>query len=189
MAMHPFLEQFLTRQTTTGAAELAGADARVRIPVREGMLNEFLREMVVAGNASLRELRVTIAAGNRLDVLIASPKIPLAGRVTLPCVLDQALAVSPAPEPAPTPALAVRVQIVREGLAGMMAAMLPMAARFLPPEVTYANGVLTIDLASQLAARGLSWAIPFIKSGSFETESGVLWLTLHLHVQDAAPRT
>ena len=173
MAMHPFLDQFLTRQVNTDAADFAGADARVRIPLREGVVNEFLREMVVAGNASLRELRVTIAPGNRLDVLVVSPKIPLAGRVTLPCVLDQALIVSPAP--------ALRVRIVRDGLAGMMAAMLPMAARFLPPEVTYATGILTIDLGSQLASRGLSWAIPFIKSGSFDTESGLLWLTLHLH--------
>jgi hypothetical protein len=173
--MHPFLQQFLTRQATTGAADLAGADARVRIPVREGVLNELLREMVVAGHASLRELRVTIASGNRLDVLVVSPKIPLAGRVTIPCVLDQALIVSPSP--------AIRVQIVREGLAGYMAAMLPMAARFLPPEVTYSNGALTIDLGSQLAARGLSWVVPFIESGSFDTESGLLWLTLHLHVE------
>lgn len=172
--MHPFFEQFLTRQASTGAADLAGADARVRIPLREGLVNEFLREMVVAGNASLRELRVTIAAGNRLDVLVASPKIPLAGRVTIPCVLDQALIVTPSP--------AIRVEIVREGLAGYLAAFLPMAARFLPPEVTLANGVLTIDLGSQLASRGLAWTVPFIKSGSFETESGLLSVTLHLHV-------
>ena len=172
--MHPFLEQFLTRQVNTGAADLAGADARVRIPLREGVINEFLREMVVEGNASLRELRVTIAAGNRLDMHVASPKIPLAGRVTLPCLLDQALIVSPSP--------AIRVQIVREGLAGYLAAMLPMASRFLPPEVTLSDGVLTIDLGPQLAARGLSWVIPFIKAGSFDTESGLLWLTLHLHV-------
>ena len=171
--MHPFLDAFVKRQLDTSAADFAGADARVRIPVREGVLNDFLREMVVAGNASLRELRVTIAPGNRLDVLVASPKIPLSGRVTIPCVLDQALIVSPSP--------AVRVQIVREGLAGYLAAFLPMAARFLPPEVTLSNGVLTIDLGSQLASRGLAWAIPFIKSGSFETESGLLWLTLHLH--------
>lgn len=172
--MHPFLEQFLARQASTGAAAFAGGDARVRIPVREGVLNEFLREMVVAGNPSIRELRVTIASGNRLDVLVVSPKIPLAGRVTIPCVLDQALIVSPSP--------AIRVQIVREGLAGYMAAMLPMAARFLPPEVTLSNGALTIDLGSQFAARGLSWIVPFIKEGAFETEASLLWLTLHLHV-------
>ncbi len=47
--MHPFLEQFLARQASTGAADFAGADARVRIPVREGVLNEFLREMVGGG--------------------------------------------------------------------------------------------------------------------------------------------
>jgi hypothetical protein len=172
--MPPFLEQFLTRQATTGAADLAGADARVRIPVREGVLNEWLREIVVAGNVSLRELRVTIASGNRLDVLVVSPKIPMAGRVTIPCVLDQALIVSPSP--------AIRVQIVREGLAGYMAALLPMASRFLPPEVTYTNGALTIDLGSQLASRGLSWIIPFIKEGTFETEAHLLWLTLQLRV-------
>jgi hypothetical protein len=171
--MHPFLGQFLTRQVTTGAADFAGADARVRIPLREGVVNEFLREMVVAGNASLRELRVTIAAGNRLDVLVVSPKIPLAGRVTLPCVVDQALIVSPSP--------AIRIQIVREGLAGYLAALLPMVTRFLPPEVTYADGALTIDLGPQLAARGLSWAAPFIESGAFDTESGLLGLTAHLH--------
>lgn len=172
--MHPFLDRFLTRQATTGAADLAGADTRVRIPLRESVVNEFLREMVVAGNVSLRELRVTIASGNRLDVVVVSPKIPLAGRVTIPCVLDQALIVSPSP--------AIRVQIVREGLAGYMAAMLPMAARFLPPEVTLSNGALTIDIGSQLAARGLSWVIPFVKEGAFETEASLLWLTLHLHV-------
>lgn len=172
--MHPFLEQFLTRQATTGAADFAGADARLRIPLREGVMNEFLRDMVVAGNASLRELRVTIAPANRLDVLVVSPKIPLAGRIMLPCVVDQSLIVSPSP--------AVRIQIVREGLAGYLSALLPMVTRFLPPEVTYSNGALTIDLGPQLAARGLSWAAPFIKSGSFDTESSVLWLTLHLHV-------
>jgi hypothetical protein len=171
--MHPFLDHFLTRQATTGAADLAGADARVRIPLREGVLNDFLREMVVAGNASLHELRVTIGSGNRLDVLVVSPKIPLAGRVTVACVLDPALIVSPSP--------AIRVEIVREGIAGYMAGMLPIAARFLPPEVTVSNGALTIDLGPQLAARGLSWVVPFIKEGAFETEAGLLWLTLHLH--------
>ena len=170
--MHPFLDAFLTRQLTTGAADFTGADARLRIPLREGVVNEFLREMVVAGNASLRELRVTIAAGNRLDVLVVSPKIPLAGRVTLPCVLDRSLIVSPSP--------AIRIEIVRGGLAGYLAALLPMATRFLPPEVTYANGALTIDLGPQLTARGLSWVIPFIEEGAFETEAGLLWLTLQL---------
>jgi hypothetical protein len=173
--MHPFFERFVDRQLKTGAADFAGADARVRIPLREGVVNEFLREMVVEGNASLRELRLTIAEGNRLDVYIVSPKIPLAGRVTVPCVLDATLIVSPSP--------AIRVQIVREGVAGYMAAMLPLASRFLPPEVTLAAGVLTIDFGPQLASRGLSWIVPFIKAGSFDTESGLLWLTLHLHAE------
>jgi hypothetical protein len=174
------LEQFLTRQKDTSAADFAGADARLRIPLREGVVNELLREMVVKGNASLTDLRLTIAAGNRLDVYVASPKIPLAGRVTIPCVLDPTLIVSPS--------LAIRIQIVREGIAGYMAAMLPLASRFLPPEITLANGVLTIDLGPQLASRGLSWAIPFIKDGSFNTESGLLWFTLHLHA-GSAPHT
>jgi hypothetical protein len=172
--MHPFIERFLARQANTGAADLAGADARVRIPLREDVINEVLREMVVEGNASLRELRVTVAAANRLDVHVASPKIPLAGRVMLPCILEPALVVSPSP--------AIRVGIVREGLAGFMAPLLPMAGRFLPPGVTLNAGVVTIDLGPQLAARNLSWLIPFIKEGSFETESRLLWLTLHLHV-------
>jgi hypothetical protein len=172
--MHPFLEQFLTRQLTTGAPDLAGADLRVRIPLREAVLNDFLREMVVAGNSSLRELRVTIAAENRLDVLVVSPKIPLAGRVTIPCVLDRTLIVSPSPT--------IRVEIVRGGLAGYMAAFLPMASRFLPPEVTLSDGALMVDFGPQLASRGLSWLVPFIKEGTFETESNLLWLTLHLHV-------
>jgi hypothetical protein len=173
--MHPFLDAFLKRQLDTGAADFASADARVRIPLREGVLNEFLREMVVAGNASLRELRIAIAANNRLDVLVVSPKIPLAGRVTLPCVLHRSLIVSPSP--------AIRIEIVREGLAGYLAAMLPMVTRFLPPEVTYSNGALTIDLGPQLATRGLSWAVPFIKEGTFETDSGLLWITLHLRAE------
>ena len=97
----------------------------------------------------------------------------MSGRVTVPCLLDPTLVVSPAP--------AIRVQIVREGLAGYLAALLPMAARFLPPEITLTNGILTIDLGPQLASRGLSWVTPFIKAGSFDTESGLLWLTLHLH--------
>jgi hypothetical protein len=172
--MHPFIERFLARQVTTGATDFTGADARLRIPLRESVINEMLREMVVAGNASVRELRVTIAAGNRLDIHVASPKIPLSGRVTLPCLLDPTLVTSPAP--------AIRVQIVREGIAGHLSALLPMAARFLPPEITLNGGVLTIDLGSQLAARGLSWVIPFIKAGSFDTEPSLLWLTLHLHV-------
>lgn len=172
--MHPFVERFLARQVGTGAADFADADARVRIPLREGVMNEFLREMVVEGNTSLRELRVSVAAGNRLDIHIASPKIPLSGRVMLPCLLDPTLVVSPSP--------AIRVQIVREGLAGYLAALLPMASRFLPPDITLTGGVLTIDLGPQLDARGLSWALPFIKAGSFDTESGLLWLTLHLHV-------
>jgi hypothetical protein len=173
--MHPFFEQFLSRQLANGAADVAGADARVRIPLREGVVNEFLQAVVVEGNASLRDLRVTIAAANRLDIHLASPKIPLAGRLTLPCVVDQALIVSPSP--------AIRIQIVREGAAGYMAALLPMATRFLPPEVTLApGGALNIDLGPQLASRGLSWLFPFIKAGSFDTESNLLWLTLHLHV-------
>lgn len=173
--MHPFIEQFLTRQMNTGAADLAGADARVRIPLREGVVNDFLRAVVVEGNASLRDLRVTIAAGNRLDIHLVSPKIPLAGRLTLPCIVHPALIVNPAP--------AIRIDIVRGGAVGFMAALLPLVARFLPPEVTLApGGALTIDLGPQLASRGLSWLFPFIKAGSFDTEPGLLRLTLHLHV-------
>jgi hypothetical protein len=172
--MHPFVKRFLTRQVSTGAADLEGADARLRIPLREVVINEFLRELVVEGNASLRELRVSVATGNRLDIHIASPMIPLAGRVMLPCLLDKALIVSPSP--------AIRVEIVREGLAGYLAALLPMASPFLPPDIKLTDGVITIDLGRQLVARGLSWALPFIKAGSFDTESGLLWLTLHLHV-------
>ena len=171
--MHPFIDRFLKRQTDSGAADLAGADVRLRIPLREPVVNEFLREMVVEGNTALQELRATVLAGNRLDIVIASLKIPLSSRVTLPCLLDPTLVVSPAP--------AVRVQIVREGI-GHLGVFLPMAARFLPPEVTLQDGVLTIDLGSRLASRGLSWVTPFIKAGSFDTESGLLWLTLHLHV-------
>jgi hypothetical protein len=172
--MHPFLQQFLTRQSSTGAADLAGADVRVRIPLREGVVNSFLREMVVAGNDSLSELRLTIASGSRLDVLVVSPKIPFVGRVTIPCLLDPVLIVSPSPM--------IRVQIVREGLAGFMAPLLPMAARFMPPGVRLNGGIVTIDLGPPLAARGLSWIIPFIKDGTFETEASLLWLTLHLHI-------
>jgi hypothetical protein len=179
--MHPFLEHFLTRQKNTGAADFAGADASVRIPLREGVVNEFLSEMVVKRNSSLTALSLTIKAGNRLDVYVASPKLPIWGEVTLPCTLDPMLIISPSP--------AVRVQIVSEGVAGyMIATVLPLVSRFLPPEVTLSAGVLTIDLGRQLASRGLAWAIPFIKSGSFKTESGVLWLTLDLHA-GSSPHT
>jgi hypothetical protein len=59
--MDPLLTEFLAHQAQTNDADLAGTDLRLRVPLREGVINDLLARTVVATQPSVRALDVAIA--------------------------------------------------------------------------------------------------------------------------------
>lgn len=172
--MHPMLAEWLTRQEETSFADLRGGEVRLRLPVREGVANEFLKRTVVASQQNLQDLTLTIGEANALDVRV-KPSMPFVPALTLAFVAERELRFTPSPTMA--------LELKRQGLPALIVGMLPMMQKRLPPEVTLTAEGLTIDIGRVLEARGLGRVVPFIKSGEFESELGVLWVTVRLAVE------
>jgi hypothetical protein len=171
--MHPMLAEWLARQEQTNFADLRGGEVRLRLPVREGVANEVLKRTVVASQSNLQDLTLAIGAANTLDVRV-KPSMPFVPALTLTFVAEPQLRFTPSPTMA--------LELKRQGLPAMIAGMLPMMQKRLPPEVTLTAERLTIDIGRVLEGRGLGRFVPFIKSGTFDSEPGVLWVTVGLAV-------
>jgi hypothetical protein len=170
--MDPQLTAFLARLSEADYADLAGADLRLRLPIRERVLNDLLAATVVASNPKIERLEVQIVEDNLLRITVVSPAIPFASRVSVDVTIDREMTVSPS--------LTLTVFLVREGLARWLAVALPFVSSFLPPTVTRHDHAFVIDVGRILQEHGWGAVTPFIRSASLETERGVLWLSLHL---------
>jgi hypothetical protein len=172
--MHPLVTEFLARQAATGYADLAGTDIRLRLPLREPVVNDFLARGIVASHPSIRYLAIAIGQDNRLDVRVESSAIPLSPRLTLEFIVDRLVSLRPSPT--------IRLTLQRQRVTRLLAIILPFVSNLLPPEVRWANGALCIDLGMLLQREGLAPLIPFIQSAELESEPGIMSVALHLAI-------
>ncbi len=177
-AMPPFVDEFLARQLATRFADFAGGEIRLRLPLRQAVVNDILAQTVVASsNGKLRHLELVFGEGNRLDVRIESSAIPLSPRLTLEFVIDRTVSLNPTP--------AIRLVLQRQRVTRLLAIILPFVTGLLPPEVHWANGALVVDLGMVLERNGgvaLIPLLPLIQSVELESEPGLMWLNVHAHV-------
>jgi hypothetical protein len=172
--MHPLLTAFLARQEESGYADLAGTDLRLRVPVREGVINDLLARTVLATQPAIRALDVTIDEDNLVQVGFVSTAIPLAPRLTFELVVDHQLMLTSSPT--------LTLFLVRRRLTRLLAIALPWLDKLLPPFVSRAEASFAIDVGMLLQQQGLEQLIPFIHAAEFTSERGVIWVDLHLAV-------
>jgi hypothetical protein len=170
--MDPRLNDFLTRLADADYVALTGGDLRLRLPLREEVINDLLATTVVAAQPKIDALDVRIQEGNQLRLNIASPAIPIISRLTVEFVVDRAIELSPSPT--------LRLFLVERGPTRWLSFALPFFASQLPPSVTRDGTTLIIDIRALLVEHGWDAIIPFTRSATFESERGVLWIDLHL---------
>ena len=168
------LAEWLARQDATNFADVRGGEVRLRLPVREGVANELIKRTVLAKQPSLQDVTLAIGAANALDLRV-KPSLPFIPALTVPFVAERQLRFTPSPT--------IALELKRQGLPGLIAGMLPMMQKHLPPEVTMTAEGLTVDVGRILEGRGLGRIVPFITSGELETEPGVLWVAVRLAVE------
>jgi hypothetical protein len=183
--MDPLLSELLERQLATGFADLAGTDLRLRLPVRESLVNELLARTVVASSSNIRHLEVAFGPANQLNVRVESSAIPLSPRLTLEFIVDRAVTLQPSPT--------IRLILQRQRVTRLLAIILPFVSGLLPPEVHWFSGALIVDIGSLLERNRddldvLIRLLPFVQSVELDSEPGRMWLNVHVHVTEATDR-
>jgi hypothetical protein len=167
--LHPLIHDLLARQLQTGGADVRGATATIRVPLREAILNEVLAGVVLPAYPSLRRLNVAVGMDNRVDVTAASSQFAFLPTITVRLEVDPEVRGAPMP--------IVRLRVRREGVSGLVAPILSLMAKRAPPGVRLDGGLIEIHLAELLRSTAAARYVRMLRSGRIETEPGVLWIT------------
>lgn len=165
-------QDLLAQQHASGFVDLAGARAELRIPLREEVVNDLLARVVGARWPQVSSCTLTIREQNAVAVRLRFAALALAPSVTLHLAVDPRLHFLPQPT--------VRIALARRGLSGWLAAARPLVRGALPPAVVWASDGFEVDVGALLTGQGLAWLVPFIVSGEFTTELGLIWVSLSL---------
>lgn len=167
------LEAQLERLHQSGWAGLSGSQASIRLVIDEALVNEVVADAIVSRQPGLRELQVGFGADNLVDV-----RVKPSGRFMPPVRLQLEVESTARLHPAP----AIRLRIRKKGFSTVVASILPMVARALPPEVRLSGENVDVDLATLLARWELSWVLAWLIGLEIATVPGQLQLALKLKV-------
>ena len=135
------MDQLLGGLEGTGFAALQGSTAALRLVLDQSLINEYIAASVTPRYSALRDLRVAIAADNRVEVRVRS-NVPLLSDVTLHLEIDRLAILDPA--------LAIRFRVRKQGLSQIVAWALPAIAHKLPPYVKLSGENVVVELATLL---------------------------------------
>ena len=174
LALHAAIRDLLARQVQTGGADVRGATATLRVPLREHLLNELIADVVLPAYPSLRRLQVAIHPRNHLDVTAASSQFTFLPTITVRLEIDAEV------QGAPTPV--VRLRVRREGVSGIIAPMLSLLAQRAPAGVRLDGGLIEIHLADLLRDTPAGSYLRMLRAARLDTDAGVLWVTANVGV-------
>jgi hypothetical protein len=171
------LAELIARQRTGGFRGIAGAAVRGRVPLREGFLNDCVKAAMADRPAgeSVTVNRVSILDNNVLVVNVTVKKWLFSQTLSLELAIDPIVDVPRDPF--------VRLRLIRAGVLGMLAEIFGK----MPPYMSLAANVCTIDLRKALLHFGAAEVTPFLQYIGITTTSGVVSLEFRLAVRPDAP--
>jgi hypothetical protein len=157
-----FLKLFAD-QKRDGFPDLAGSEGQGTIRLSERLLNTIVTEQL-RGSASIRELRLSPRAGNRIGVRVVLAKPSFLPPLSLEVVIDKQ------PSLPDDPVLGLTLS----GMGGMLRFAGPTAAflNVLPPGVRMAGERVFVDLRAVLAPHGLTSVLDYIREVAVGSEDG-----------------
>jgi len=168
----PDLTRLLELWRASTFRDFSGAQLELRVPLTDAVLNQ-VAAVVAARQPGLRALTVTVRSGNRIDLRVELAQPAWLPPFTIPLSLHSELEYDPDQ---------TVVAEIRPGLAGAAARLAgPLGVRR-PAGIDLSGRCIRVRLM-ELAPEGearvfTSW----IRSGRFDSQPGVLWVTLRLSV-------
>jgi hypothetical protein len=169
------LKDILERQQRSGYAGFRGASIKVRLPIRETLLNDvsLLEEVRRATNGKLTVNSFSIR-DNNLVVVNATVKLPVfSPTVNLEWSIDPIIDVPRDPH--------LRVRLSRAGMLGFVIEIFSSAVRW-PAYVTFANQTISINLQEAIASQARPDLAPLLQYVGIVTQSGQINIDFRLAV-------
>jgi hypothetical protein len=157
--------KLLVDEERAGLPGFAGSVGQGAIHVSEPLLNTVITERL-RGSAAIRELHLTLRAGNRLGVRVVVVKPSFLPPISLEVIIDTQ------PSLPDDPVLGLTLS----GMGGLLRFAGPAAGFFkvLPPGVRMEGERVFIDLRAALAPHGLSGVLNYLKDVAVGTDEGQL---------------
>jgi hypothetical protein len=170
------LNQILERQRQNGYAGFRGTSIKGRLPIREGLLNELIREgQAKKGGGSFRINQLSIQDNNILALNVTVEKWLFSKTLTI------ALAIDPIIDFPRSPFLKIR-PAQSLGLLGTVIEI-ALTAINLPGAITVSPGQnIAVNLKAVLESAGRADLVPLIQGLGVTTQPGVLYLDFRLGI-------
>jgi len=160
--------------------ELAGAEAFVKVPLPEAIVNAFVETAILPSVPALRALRVAFHEGNRVDVIVALPS-RLLPAITVPLEIEPHVHMGPSPT--------VRLHLLQGGVAGLLGPLAGAWSDRLPRGVRIDQRVVEIDVRTLLAGRDPWGLLDLLQQARVTTTPSTLWVEVALGVAPPATST
>jgi hypothetical protein len=172
--------QILQQERARGLASLTGSRLSASIPVREAFLNSTVARLLPP-QSTVEAVHVGILPANRLDVTAAARVFGFRKTVRL------GLHVQPLIDA--TTGWTGNVAFAERSLVSWLIGMAGPLAGALPPGVTLSDNGIAVELPPLLSKFGAGDLMPHLSRITFETETGILWISAAIEIVEAAAAT
>lgn len=170
--MDPTLRTRLDELRDTNWHDLLGARAELHVPIREGLLNDLIQQLVLPRVPALSRLSVAIGPDNRLDVTAKSSRFGFLPAMTIPLEIERNIG--------PGTDRVLRLHVRNDGAGALVGSLMSLWPGTLPPGVRLSPRLIEIDLA-QAAAPHDDWRLlQMFQSAAIETAPRELRVTVTL---------
>jgi hypothetical protein len=170
--------EILHKQRDLGFPAFAGAEVTVRLPLREGLLNQIIARFAFANGpiGPVKTLSVRLLSQNRVSVTVGLDHFLLPKTVQI----DGAL--SPTVDFASDPRLLIL--LAPSGIIGMVFKIILGSREDLKSFLTVSGDRIFVDLRKLMLNSGIADLAPLVRSLRFAGETGVLLIETNLHVRE-----
>lgn len=173
------LDALLERLSADRFRALAGAAARVMLPLREAVVNGIIESAVLPSLPALRALTLVFHEGNRIDVLVASSRLWWMPSVTVSLEIEPDVVMQPSPM--------VRLRLLPTGIVGRLGPLAVPWKDALPKGVRLDNRTVEVDLQALLAGRDRWGLLALLRQARVTTTASVMWVEATLDVPEPPP--
>lgn len=173
------LDALLERLSADRFRALAGAAARVMLPLREAVVNGIIESAVLPSLPALRALTLVFHEGNRIDVLVASSRLWWMPSVTVSLEIEPDVVMQPSPM--------VRLRLLPTGIVGRLGPLAVPWKDALPKGVRLDNRTVEVDLQALLAGRDRWGLLTLLRQARVTTTASVMWVEATLDVPEPPP--